>query len=100
MCLSVGYYLFIYLFFRLLLNAIYLISEKCPDLIKPSDGNVLLSSNGSVSSAIFECLSGYEIYGERELTCQENGTWNYAAPSCGRFGIQGIKIHVKHHIIT
>ena len=59
--------------------------ETCPDLQSPNSGAINISSDGSLSRALFDCLPGYEVDGEKELTCQSNGKWDFAAPLCGMY---------------
>ncbi|XP_053399292.1 CUB and sushi domain-containing protein 3-like [Mercenaria mercenaria] len=55
---------------------------KCPDLETPDSGNLTLSTDGTVTNAIFDCMDGYYIDGQTILTCGTDGTWSGESPSC------------------
>ena len=59
------------------------LSETCPDLESPSSGSVTISSDGSLTRAVFDCLPDYELVGAAELSCQSNGSWDFTTPLCG-----------------
>ena len=57
----------------------------CGFLEDPENGVVMLSGNTVGSTATYECDAGYVLVGGEETrTCQENGQWSGAAPSCIR----------------
>lgn len=60
----------------------------CSAPIAPSNGYVTVSSNiTSVGSqATFDCRNGYELIGEKLLTCTATGAWDLSFPFCrGKF---------------
>ena len=64
---------------------LHILTETCPDISAPLSGSVAFQTDGSVTTATFSCLSReYYIDGQRTLTCQPDGTWNYAEPLCGK----------------
>ena len=55
----------------------------CPTLPKPLNGDVVISSNGTKSTAEYSCTPGYEVLGEPVLTCLPDGSWDVVEPLCG-----------------
>ena len=55
---------------------------KCPDLESPENGNVSLSSNAILTTALFSCINGYKVLGQSTLTCDESGSWDAQEPFC------------------
>ncbi|XP_052281318.1 sushi, von Willebrand factor type A, EGF and pentraxin domain-containing protein 1-like [Dreissena polymorpha] len=55
---------------------------KCPDLVDPSSGTVIVNSSGGVTTASFSCATGYYISGASQLTCKTDGNWDKSAPTC------------------
>ena len=62
---------------RLICVCIVSFSVLCP-LMSPVNGRVSLS--GLVST--YTCDSGYKLIGSKTRTCQVDGTWSGALPSC------------------
>ena len=49
----------------------------------PNPAGVVFSSNTTVgSTVIYTCLEGYDLVGEAERVCLNNGTWSGRVPSC------------------
>ena len=57
----------------------------CQSLATPSNGQLSLGTDGSVTLATVTCDSNYYLQGDPVLTCATNGLWSGAMPSCGRF---------------
>lgn len=57
---------------------------SCPTMEAPENGEVVVSSNGSVTIATFSCETDYSLYGNTVLSCI-SGTWEGTAPTCGKF---------------
>ncbi|XP_035691423.1 P-selectin-like [Branchiostoma floridae] len=55
--------------------------KKCPDLTSPTNGWVS-GSNLHQDQATFSCNPGYNVIGTNPVTCQADGTWNAAFPTC------------------
>lgn len=64
-------------------NKIFDFVAKCEDLISPRSGNVILESDGIMTSASFSCDVGSTLVGEATPTCAEDGTWTSTSPTCG-----------------
>ena len=56
---------------------------ECAQIVDPDSGSVSVSSDGSVSTAVFSCASGYHIVGDALSVCDDNGSWNSTSPTCG-----------------
>lgn len=55
---------------------------QCPVLNDPAKGNVTISSNGKVTSAIYSCSVNFTMTGVETLVCQPNGSWSGTPPLC------------------
>ena len=55
----------------------------CRTLTNPVNGQVD-TSNGTTfgSIAIYNCSTGYNLYGNVSLTCGSDGTWSESPPTC------------------
>jgi len=64
----------------------------CEPLVAPANGSLLLSSDGSKSTATFSCSHGYSLNGAQTLVCAADGMWDKLVPTCGRFkwGMSGL----------
>ena len=62
-------------------------SAKCEDLVGPSNGSIVLATNGLVTIATVLCDVGGSLKGTRELTCSDTGIWDFPAPSCGKAAV-------------
>lgn len=60
------------------------VSVTCDTLYPLASGDVSLTSNGTVSIAIYTCAAGYNLVGISSRFCGEDGTWNVIDPSCGK----------------
>ena len=47
-------------------------------------GSFLEQTNGTTSSAVYRCPLGYSLNGSQELKCKDDGSWDVAAPVCGK----------------
>ncbi len=54
----------------------------CPALTAPSNGDLTVSSQVAGGVAQYECDTGFTLSGNPTRTCQPNGTWTGASPSC------------------
>ena len=61
------------------------LTVKCPDIEAPSSGNVTMTTDGSLTTAMFYCNHGYYLDGEVSLICGIDGTWSNDSPSCCEF---------------
>ena len=61
-------------------------TDTCPVLGSPDGGSVKVETNGAATTAFYTCDAGYALYGVTERTCQDNGTWSDAPPTCSKFG--------------
>ncbi|KAH3840887.1 hypothetical protein DPMN_114345 [Dreissena polymorpha] len=48
-----------------------------------STTNYVLSTNGSTTSAIFQCGANYTMVGQSSSQCRSDGTWSNTPPTCG-----------------
>ncbi|KAL4230224.1 Sushi [Mactra antiquata] len=54
----------------------------CSSLVEPLSGSLSLSTNGTISIAVFSCMSNYHIVGDDTLLCNIDTTWSHVEPSC------------------
>ncbi|XP_022089099.1 E-selectin-like isoform X1 [Acanthaster planci] len=54
----------------------------CDSVTEPANGRMVVSGNNVGGVASFTCEKGYDLEGERELQCLENGTWSAEIPLC------------------
>ena len=47
------------------------------------NGQVTVTTNGSVTVASFTCGDDYTLSGDNTLTCTTTGTWSGSTPECG-----------------
>eukprot|EP00051_Salpingoeca_urceolata_P017103 m.230791 g.230791 ORF g.230791 m.230791 type:complete len:2290 (-) comp18860_c1_seq4:608-7477(-) len=62
---------------------------ECPSLSAPGNGNVNFASLVYQSVATYSCVTGYELVGTQQRTCQAAGTWTSSVPSCQRRACHG-----------
>jgi hypothetical protein len=55
----------------------------CASLAAPTNGSVSAPSLTYGSTATYSCNTGYVISGASSRSCQADGTWSGAAPTCG-----------------
>ena len=67
-------------------NAIHIIhflaEIVCEAPFVPKNGEVRISSKKFGSKAIFDCLPGYVLDGNRVIHCKEGGFWDNEEPQC------------------
>ncbi|XP_060562325.1 sushi, von Willebrand factor type A, EGF and pentraxin domain-containing protein 1-like [Ruditapes philippinarum] len=56
--------------------------ETCEDISAPENGNIAISTNGTMSVANFQCNTGYTLSGSEVSTCNLDGTWSSSPPNC------------------
>ena len=56
----------------------------CIQLSDPDSGSFFLDTNGTVTSATFNCVAGYEVFGPTIISCNADGLWDSQEPSCGK----------------
>ena len=72
--------------FTLLFNVVTLsFKEACGEPQSPSSGSFNLTTNGTVTSALFSCVPGYEVFGHAVRECQSDGQWDLNEPICGKY---------------
>jgi hypothetical protein len=54
----------------------------CPNVLDPNSGNVTLSSDGTRTTAVYACASGYYISDQNMTTCLPDGSWSDSDPEC------------------
>ena len=60
-----------------------LVAEVCPRLDPPENGSVHTTGTTVNSTANYTCNYGYELMGNKNRTCQNNG-WDGNPPTCGK----------------
>jgi hypothetical protein len=55
---------------------------NCPALAAPAGGTVSAQTLTFGSNATYACSTGYAISGDSTRTCQPDGSWSGAAPTC------------------
>ncbi len=55
---------------------------NCPALTDPANGSVSASTTTPGSTAVYSCDPGYNLSGSMTRTCQADGMWTVAAPTC------------------
>ena len=55
---------------------------QCPDPGSLADGRRFGDSFQVDEAVLFQCFDPFALDGESVLTCQEDGTWNHATPTC------------------
>lgn len=60
------------------------IAAQCDSILTPDGGNVTLVTNGTQTLAVYTCGVGSSLDGEANPECQEDGTWQYSEPICGK----------------
>ncbi|MGD0838953.1 MAG: hypothetical protein ABSB49_20145, partial [Polyangia bacterium] len=55
---------------------------SCDQPANPANGTVIAPALTVGSRATYQCFSGYNLAGNATITCQADGTWSAAAPSC------------------
>ncbi|XP_019639370.1 PREDICTED: CUB and sushi domain-containing protein 2-like, partial [Branchiostoma belcheri] len=56
---------------------------QCWDPGVPTNGNRDNNSNFTSGQTVrYTCMDGYQLWGTANITCQPNGTWSGAAPTC------------------
>ena len=55
---------------------------RCMLLAAPANGRVTQSGRGVGSSAIYTCVSGYQLVGASNRVCQPDGKWSGEKPVC------------------
>ena len=61
---------------------LFLTVVDCGSLGDPSNGQVTLTGTTVGSTATYECNSGFTLVGNQGRTCQEDGSWSGADPTC------------------
>jgi hypothetical protein len=57
---------------------------SCPLFGDIENGQVNVSTNGSVTVASFICDEDYNLNGNNKLVCTTTGIWNGPTPQCGK----------------
>nr|CAH0104989.1 unnamed protein product [Daphnia galeata] len=60
---------------------------ECAELLPPLNGRIKESgSNHFVGDVVkFSCNRNFQLLGQSEISCMENGTWSFSAPQCQMF---------------
>ena len=63
--------------------------SDCPALSDPANGNRLSNDVSQESVVGFACNGGYTLFGDSDLTCQTDSTWDYDIPVCLKGTVKG-----------
>ncbi|XP_060586067.1 sushi, von Willebrand factor type A, EGF and pentraxin domain-containing protein 1-like [Ruditapes philippinarum] len=55
---------------------------KCDTLNYMSSGNIVITTDGYTSTALYTCVTGYYLVGSSKRTCQADGSWDGTTPQC------------------
>ena len=55
---------------------------SCSQLAAPANGNIQVSATTYGGVATYSCRDGFQLSGSRTRTCQADGNWSGAQPSC------------------
>ena len=58
------------------------VAGGCMQLQDPANGAVAISGTGTGATATFTCATGFDLIGAPTRTCQADGNWSGAAPTC------------------
>ena len=61
---------------------LFTIVAVCGFLPDPENGSVTISGPTLGSVATYSCDTGYDLIGDMERVCQDNGTWSGNQPVC------------------
>lgn len=56
---------------------------SCGTVPEVKNGSFSIATNGSTSTAEFNCETGYSITGDTTIQCDSNGLWESTFPECG-----------------
>ncbi|XP_078685509.1 CUB and sushi domain-containing protein 1-like [Branchiostoma floridae x Branchiostoma belcheri] len=71
-------------------NYISSTAGQCWDPGLPTNGNRDNNSNFTSGQTVrYICMDGYQLWGTANITCQPNGTWSGAIPTCGVTNVTG-----------
>ena len=59
------------------------IAEVCEQLDDVKNGSMVISSNGTITTASFSCQHGTSLNGTGSLECETTGKWTSNTPTCG-----------------
>ena len=69
---------------------------QCPSLATPSSGTLDVSTNGSVSTAVYTCANGYNLVGDTIRICQDTGQWTGQDVKCCRYLKRTMSVSLEH----
>ena len=65
-------------------SLLFFAAVDCGTLAAPQNGEINLTATTFMSTATYNCNSGYILSGNETRTCQASGTWSDNAPTCDR----------------
>ena len=78
---------------------IFSFAVHCQNVTSPIMGDVVIISNGTRSTAVYSCQSGYHVHGNMEVVCTDVGLWDFSPPVCRKtWNIILIIIELRHEI--
>ena len=67
------------------------LGTSCSKLSNPSNGNVNVPSRRIGSTAVYSCITGYNLVGDESRVCRSGGSWSGSAPTCEGNGVTTTK---------
>jgi len=56
----------------------------CDSLTSITSGTVTMTTDNITTMARYECVPGYYIVGDSNITCESSGLWSSVEPRCGK----------------
>lgn len=57
-------------------------AAACAQLPRPENGDIAFSGAGAGATATYSCMTGFDLVGAPTRTCEADGNWSGAAPTC------------------
>ena len=69
-------------FLKLANSSLFQHTVRCENRIAPLSGSVTMTTDGLVTIATYNCVSGYSLNSTGITTCQTDGTWDLPNADC------------------
>ncbi|XP_078665918.1 uncharacterized protein LOC144908255 isoform X2 [Branchiostoma floridae x Branchiostoma belcheri] len=71
-------------------------TDQCWDPGVPTNGKRDNNSNFTSGQTVrYTCMAGYHLFGTADITCQSNGTWSDATPTCEVTSAKGSPVNTS-----